>query len=356
MNAVYARNPLHQLHPMATNRPTTRRKSTKHTYEDEDAPPAKRPRTEVNGTGRKTNGTTKKAPKTGAFAQSHATMRRDTKANNATAYDEDDDGFQFTRRTSRRTAAKTQPVSEPMPEPPLKPVPTRRRKEPTAAPEPAQPETQKIRRSTRLSIDKQQLEAHAEAAQPPKRTKKGVPVDKKRQVTPAPEAEPVKKIAITGGIGVQTPKRNEIHVDKRRDGGATKIMLPFADTPVITRNKEMRKGSKDGHRRSSTGMRGRRASSLIDSGLSNGKLITNCLISRSSGLLAVDSADRNSEANDLPALPHSEVEVRDFYKYIEQSQPEPRRMKQLLTWCGSRALPEKPSGNVKDSNAIMSGK
>jgi hypothetical protein len=62
-------------------------------------------------------------------------------------------------------------------------------------------------------------------------------------------------------------------VAKRRE---TKIMLPFADTPVITRNKEMRKASKDGHRRSSTGLRGRRASSLIDSGMSNGEWKANC--------------------------------------------------------------------------------
>jgi hypothetical protein len=55
------------------------------------------------------------------------------------------------------------------------------------------------------------------------------------------------------------------------------------------------------------------------------------------------------------ALPHSEVEVRDYFKYIEQSLPEPRRMKQLITWCGSRALPEKPSGDVKNANAIMAG-
>ena len=31
-------------------------------------------------------------------------------------------------------------------------------------------------------------------------------------------------------------------------------------------------------------------------------------------------------------------------------------MKQLLTWCGSRALPEKPSGDVKDANAIMAAR
>ena len=57
-------------------------------------------------------------------------------------------------------------------------------------------------------------------------------------------------------------------VERPRDG--TKIALPFADTPIIRRNKEMRKGAETGHRRSSLGNRGRRASSLIDSGKSNG--------------------------------------------------------------------------------------
>lgn len=51
----------------------------------------------------------------------------------------------------------------------------------------------------------------------------------------------------------------------------TKIALPFADTPVIKRNKAMREGNhKKGERRSSLGMRGRRASSLIETGNSNG--------------------------------------------------------------------------------------
>jgi kinetochore protein Mis13/DSN1 len=53
---------------------------------------------------------------------------------------------------------------------------------------------------------------------------------------------------------------------------ATRIALPFADTPVIRRNKAMREGKiGKGERRSSLGIRGRRASSLIDSGNSNGK-------------------------------------------------------------------------------------
>lgn len=46
----------------------------------------------------------------------------------------------------------------------------------------------------------------------------------------------------------------------------TKIALPFSDTPVIKRNKEFRQHGSKGHRRSSTGLRGRRASSLIDHG------------------------------------------------------------------------------------------
>lgn len=69
-------------------------------------------------------------------------------------------------------------------------------------------------------------------------------------------------------------------VEKKRKRGADgveeekvmRIQLPFADTPVIKRNKEMRKASaENSHRRSSSGMRGRRASSLIDEGRGNGE-------------------------------------------------------------------------------------
>lgn len=44
-----------------------------------------------------------------------------------------------------------------------------------------------------------------------------------------------------------------------------KIALPLSDTPVIRKNREFRK-TKAGSRRSSVGMRGHRASSLIDNG------------------------------------------------------------------------------------------
>lgn len=55
-------------------------------------------------------------------------------------------------------------------------------------------------------------------------------------------------------------------------------------------------------------------------------------------------------------MPHSAVDTGDFYKHIAQSILEPRRMKQLLVWCGSRALPEKPIGGGKDTSALMAGK
>jgi kinetochore protein Mis13/DSN1 len=219
------------------------------------------------------------------------------------------------------------------------------------ASEPAQEAPQKRRRSARLSGDRHELsqvDGPPDTAKPaPKRTKKTAPAEKEKakRITPAPEEQQQEKSAF---VGAQTPQQNGLHVAKKRDG-ATKIMLPFADTPVITRNKEMRKASKDGHRRSSTGLRGRRASSLIDSGMSNGEYERWLWLLRNGGHGERDETDK------LAALPHSEVEVRNFFKYIEQSLPEPRRMKQLLTWCGSRALPEKPSGDVKNVNAIMAG-
>ncbi|KAL1980188.1 hypothetical protein VTN96DRAFT_4486 [Rasamsonia emersonii] len=104
--------------------------------------------------------------------------------------------------------------------------------------------------------------------------------------------------------------------------GTSKIALPFADTPVIRRNKEMREErAGKGQRRSSLGMRGRRASSLIDSGASN-------------------------------AVPHKEVDTSDFYKHIaSEGLSEPRRMKVLLTWCATRAMGDKPSGSRSDDDS-----
>jgi kinetochore protein Mis13/DSN1 len=108
-------------------------------------------------------------------------------------------------------------------------------------------------------------------------------------------------IDMVGGDSVQGMNGSAEH---SRNG--TVIALPFSDTPIMNRNKEMRKKGGNGLRRSSLGLRGRRASSLIDNGHS--------------------------------AIPHREVESSDFYKHIEADLMEPRRMKQLLTWTGERCL------------------
>ncbi|RFN43382.1 kinetochore protein mis13, partial [Fusarium flagelliforme] len=100
------------------------------------------------------------------------------------------------------------------------------------------------------------------------------------------------------------------------------IALPMSDTPIINRNKEMRKEGSNSNRRSSLGNRGRRASSLIENGQT--------------------------------AIPHREVNPADFYKHIEaEGLTEPRRMKQLLTWCGERALARKPPHGTPNSSAIF---
>lgn len=124
------------------------------------------------------------------------------------------------------------------------------------------------------------------------------------------------------------------------------IALPMADTPVIQRNKEMRgaaKGSK-GNRRNSLGMRGRRASSLIDSGASNGEEGFQRFL-------------RGGVLTGITALPHKEVNAADFYKHIAADLPEPRRMRQLLIWCATRAMGQKPSGSrSEDESARLAGK
>lgn len=123
-----------------------------------------------------------------------------------------------------------------------------------------------------------------------------------------------------------TPE-NAVDRSLERDPNATKIALPFSDTPINNRNKEFRKkggAGAGGGRRSSMSMRGRRASSLIENGQS--------------------------------AIPHREVGADQFFKHIEaEGLSEPRRMKQLLTWCGERALSEKPAHGTSGAGAILGG-
>ncbi|RPA85269.1 Mtw1 kinetochore complex [Ascobolus immersus RN42] len=100
----------------------------------------------------------------------------------------------------------------------------------------------------------------------------------------------------------------------RRNSGSgsdasTTVAVLNHETPVIRRNQKFRDKT-GGQRRSSIGMRGRRASSLMDSG--------------------------------VIAEPHDEISHEEFYKHIEAEQIEPRRLRQLLVWCGKRALTATP--------------
>ncbi|KAI1133291.1 Mis12-Mtw1 protein family-domain-containing protein [Nemania abortiva] len=262
------------------------------------------------------------------------------------SYDEQDGDFHFTRGSKRVKTAQPDPILEdelaPAPKPAPKPAARRgrpakkkvnREEPPEPAPEPipkpapkaAQKAAQKA--PTRTTRRSSQTPVHSDDMPPPQRTtrhrtrssidnnvdllptKATGSASKRRRV----EEEPVVE-EVSTPMDIDKVQRIEEVVEDQ------KIALPFSDTPIINRNKEMRK--KTGNRRSSVGMRGRRASSLMNSGHS--------------------------------ALPHREVGAAEFYKHIDsEGLTEPRRMKQLLIWCGERSLSEKPPLGSLNSNAVL---
>lgn len=281
-------------------------------------------------------------------------------------YDEQDGDFLFTRGSKRQKTEKTEKTKEPPPPakepapapapvvkkprgrpstgkkraaspPPQKDEDTRattskrpaRRKFDSSPPAPdeplvmpSRPPARKMRNSTETATGEEQDEEPAATSRTNgARSAKGNGARKssgrpprKKQPVPAEEDD------------VQaTPEHIDTTLDK--DPNATKIALPFSDTPINNRNKEFRKkggAGAGGGRRSSMSMRGRRASSLIENGHS--------------------------------AMPHREVDASEFFKHIEaEGLSEPRRMKQLLTWCGERALSEKPKHGTTGAGAVLGG-
>ncbi|MCJ1391905.1 hypothetical protein MMC18_004772 [Xylographa bjoerkii] len=246
--------------------------------------------------------------------------------------DEEVDGFLFTRTRSKRAKATParqlrESALEEIREDAPRPAPMKKSRKKSVelsntAPTLEENRETKRRRSPRNSGDSNTIEP------PP------LEVKRKRPKQSGGKQMKVHEEAGVGAGNVENSGVDAINIaglsehqaqqpDRSKD--VTKIALPFADTPIIRRNKEMRKGAGDGTRRSSLGMRGRRASSLIDGGKSN-------------------------------ALPHDEVESSEFYKHVESGLPEPRRMRQLLTWCGTRALGEKPSFAAEDSHAKLAAR
>ncbi|KAL2115732.1 hypothetical protein VTJ04DRAFT_9987 [Mycothermus thermophilus] len=208
-----------------------------------------------------------------------------------------------------------------------------KRKSEDAPPPPPRPEEEdeqevtkgRTRRKAKepATADKRQSQRGARQAAPPR-------INGSRRGRPAEEEEEQEGEG-SGAVEEDSHQRQAEEEDQtaemtpRAAGGPPRsqsqvIPLPFSDTPIINRNKEMRK--KGGSRRSSLGMRGKRASELIENGQS--------------------------------ALPHREVDPAEYYKYIAaDGLPEPRRMKQLLIWCGEKALKKKPPHGTKASSAVL---
>lgn len=160
---------------------------------------------------------------------------------------QNDDGFIFRTRSTTRSskaveaAQSTQTISPssqplPVPDPPKRKAPKKRTITPTSPV--GEPKKAKItegneqRAPSPAIVDEQEVNAG----------KRG----KKNEKAPAP---PLPR-TLKAGCG---------------DTDATKVVLPMSDTPIIRRNQQLRKGQ--GNRRSSVGMRGRRASSLMDTGV-----------------------------------------------------------------------------------------
>lgn len=191
------------------------------------------------------------------------------------AYDEEDDGFAFTRTRAKKAKAEAilASTSEESRQDEraerAEPAPTRKPKkkatESTSAAPAENGEKPAKRRSTRYS-------GEHENADPP-----ALPVKKRRKDRASSELKPDhrgERSHTDNERARQGPQQDHTQpIEVTFD--ATKIALPFADTPIIRRNKEMRKTN--AIRRSSLGMRGRRASSLIDTGKSNGSVIIGAL-------------------------------------------------------------------------------
>ncbi|KAL2413507.1 hypothetical protein ABEF95_000373 [Exophiala dermatitidis] len=336
---LVARQPLHPLPMSSTQRPD-RRLSAR--LQEKGEPPELVTRPPVNGNA----GVHGSAPETRRAQVSGSADDRKRKM----GYDEEDDGFQFKRVKKKKSesvkvnppksneeARTTVPPARDLPEsarPPveeedLKSKAKRRRTTRLSFSTPKSREDAPVRRSKRLSRDHEQrdgsptkniADGHRHKWRQPPEERPAKQTEADNAVRPT---EPKQHLIETGADQVGKGHGGENVPTHQDDYSATKIALPFADTPVIKRNKAMREGKAGkGERRSSLSLRGRRASSLIETGNSN-------------------------------ALPHKEVEVHDFYKHIEsEGLPEPRRMRQLLTWCATRALDEKVMGTgFEDASA-----
>ncbi|OJI99869.1 hypothetical protein ASPVEDRAFT_81458 [Aspergillus versicolor CBS 583.65] len=244
------------------------------------------------------------------------------KKRKAEIYDEDIEGFQFSRITNNKKQKASKEAEKPDLPAPEEPAPQ-------SSPRRGRPPKKVEQKPSNVTETKKDPEG---AVKRKTRGSARTAPEPEPQPQPRPQTERSTRATRRQDEGGQVPvekKRKKGRPSKSHEeqpngfvspeappAGTATIALPMADTPVIQRNREMRgKKSEKGSRRSSLSMRGRRASSLIDSGASN-------------------------------ALPHKKVDPAEFYKHIAaDGLVEPRRMRQLLIWCGTRAMGDKPSGS-----------
>lgn len=262
-----------------------------------------------------------------------------------TVYDEEVDDFKFTKKRPRAAKEPTAPAA-----PAAKASPAKQTAPPSAIsiqesmPPPEPPTQKKADSKTR-----RRLPSTPDRDKPVRRSKR-----LSNEASEQPQASPQRPShALSHANHARSPSPSAarpVTIEKKRKAGAEsveeqktmRIQLPFQDTPVIRRNKEMRKtGVEGGSRRSSSGMRGRRASSLIDEGRGGGKFHRGSWSLRGDdGLIGCNLA-----------LPHAEVSATEFFKHISAELTEPRRMRCLLGWCGTRALPAKPDAPKESTPA-----
>ena len=181
-----------------------------------------------------------------------------------TDYDEESDGFVFTRTRAKKTKVAEAPKEQPIPE---------------AQEEPALAPPKKPRRRSRVSagvVAEGKPEVPKKAGRPPRRSARNSggstnddppPLEVKKKRTRKSDLDEDES---RGRSKPGQDDRENVTLQIAKSSEISKIALPFADTPIIRRNKAMR--AESGQRRSSLGNRGRRASSLIDSGRSSGEL------------------------------------------------------------------------------------
>ena len=190
------------------------------------------------------------------------------------AYDEVDDGFAFTRTRSKK--AKPEPVlpstaeedrPESRAEPQVEPLPPKKSRKKSVDP-PVQSAAEGEAKVGRRRSPRNSGEHEKEKTDPPVLQVKKRRKDRKSS-EPAADQDVEKSQSAQDQARQDTSQDHTQPIEITFD--ATKIALPFADTPRIQRNKDMRKTN--AARRSSLGLRGRRASSLIDTGKSTGNSV-----------------------------------------------------------------------------------